>query len=78
MEAAGPCSFCNKSQDQVRKLIAGMDAERHKVFICDECIDLCNDIIFGEVPSIMIPLRMACRALWWRVTRRKPPGEQEP
>ena len=34
------CSFCGKSQDQVRKLIAGP-----KVFICDECIDLCNDIL---------------------------------
>ena len=31
------CSFCGKSQDQVRKLIAGPG-----VYICDECIDLCN------------------------------------
>ncbi|MDN5844548.1 MAG: ATP-dependent Clp protease ATP-binding subunit ClpX [Alcaligenaceae bacterium] len=37
------CSFCNKSQHEVRKLIAGPS-----VFICDECIDLCNDIIFEE------------------------------
>src|SRR5436309_2802585 len=34
------CSFCGKSQDEVRKLIAGPT-----VYICDECIDLCNDII---------------------------------
>ncbi|HQW39095.1 MAG TPA: ClpX C4-type zinc finger protein, partial [Usitatibacteraceae bacterium] len=34
------CSFCGKSQHEVRKLIAGPS-----VFICDECIDLCNDII---------------------------------
>jgi hypothetical protein len=34
------CSFCGKSQDEVRNLIAGP-----KVYICDECIDLCNDII---------------------------------
>ncbi|HOY66353.1 MAG TPA: ATP-dependent Clp protease ATP-binding subunit ClpX [Candidatus Ozemobacteraceae bacterium] len=38
------CSFCGKSQDQVRKLIAGPE-----VYICDECIGLCNDIIVEEV-----------------------------
>ena len=38
------CSFCGKSQHEVRKLIAGPS-----VFICDECIDLCNDIIRDEV-----------------------------
>ncbi|WP_010323051.1 ATP-dependent Clp protease ATP-binding subunit ClpX [Marinobacterium stanieri] len=38
------CSFCGKSQDEVRKLIAGPS-----VFICDECVDLCNDIIREEV-----------------------------
>jgi hypothetical protein len=38
------CSFCGKNQDQVRKLIAGPT-----VYICDECIDLCNDIIEEEV-----------------------------
>src|SRR5437879_12177992 len=38
------CSFCGKSQDEVRKLIAGPT-----VYICDECIDLCNDIIAEEV-----------------------------
>lgn len=37
------CSFCNKNQHEVRKLIAGPS-----VFICDECIDLCNDIILEE------------------------------
>ncbi len=37
------CSFCNKSQKQVRKLIAGPG-----VYICDECIDLCNEIISEE------------------------------
>ncbi len=37
------CSFCGKSQDEVRKLIAGPS-----VYICDECIDLCNDIISEE------------------------------
>ena len=38
------CSFCGKSQRDVKKLIAGP-----KVFICDECIGLCNDIIAEDV-----------------------------
>ena len=37
------CSFCGKTQDQVKKLIAGPD-----VFICDECVDLCNEILEEE------------------------------
>ena len=37
------CSFCGKSQDQVRRLIAGPN-----VFICDECIELCQEIIDEE------------------------------
>ena len=51
------CSFCGKSQHEVRKLIAGPS-----VFICDECVDLCNDIIReevqesqGEAPSDSLP-----------------------
>ena len=40
------CSFCGKSQNEVRKLIAGPS-----VFICDECIDLCNDIIRDEAQT---------------------------
>lgn len=40
------CSFCNRTQEEVRKLIAGPS-----VYICDECIDLCNDIIAEEVDS---------------------------
>ncbi|MGY0195353.1 ATP-dependent Clp protease ATP-binding subunit ClpX [Leptothrix sp. BB-4] len=39
------CSFCGKSQHEVKKLIAGPS-----VFICDECIELCNEIIRDEVP----------------------------
>ncbi|MEO7125023.1 MAG: ClpX C4-type zinc finger protein, partial [Nakamurella sp.] len=38
------CSFCGKSQKQVRKLIAGPG-----VYICDECIELCNEIIEEEL-----------------------------
>ena len=40
------CSFCGKSQHEVKKLIAGPS-----VFICDECIDLCNDIVRDELSS---------------------------
>jgi ClpX C4-type zinc finger protein len=59
------CSFCGKTQDEVRKLIAGPD-----VYICDECV--------GETPSIVRPLRMALRALWWRLTGRFPEGGERP
>jgi ATP-dependent Clp protease ATP-binding subunit ClpX len=44
------CSFCGKSQHEVRKLIAGPS-----VFICDECIELCNDIIRDETRPISRP-----------------------
>ena len=37
------CSFCGKNQDEVEKLIAGPD-----VYICDECIELCNEIVLEE------------------------------
>ena len=43
------CSFCGKNQHEVKKLIAGPS-----VFICDECVDLCNDIIRDELPSTEI------------------------
>jgi ATP-dependent Clp protease ATP-binding subunit ClpX len=42
------CSFCGKSQHEVRKLIAGPS-----VFICDECVELCNDIIREEVDDVV-------------------------
>ena len=38
------CNFCGKSQHEVRKLIAGPS-----VYICDECVELCNDIIREEL-----------------------------
>jgi len=41
------CSFCGKSQHEVKKLIAGPS-----VFICDECVDLCNDIIKEEIQHL--------------------------
>jgi len=37
------CSFCNKDQDTVRRLIAGP-----AVFICDECVEVCNEIVSGK------------------------------
>src|SRR5499427_5366892 len=50
------CSFCGKSQDEVKRLIAGPTA-----YICDECIDLCNDIILEE--GVAEP-RQARTRLW--------------
>ena len=38
------CSFCGKTQDQVRRLIAGPN-----VYICDECVELCDEIIQEEM-----------------------------
>jgi ATP-dependent Clp protease ATP-binding subunit ClpX len=46
------CSFCGKSQHEVKKLIAGPS-----VFICDECVDLCNEIIRDEVPKDIEPAK---------------------
>jgi ATP-dependent Clp protease ATP-binding subunit ClpX len=43
------CSFCGKTQDQVKKLIAGPD-----VYICDECVALCNDIIGEDEGGMML------------------------
>jgi len=57
------CSFCGKSQHEVRKLIAGPS-----VYICDECVDLCNDIIREELqdaidaPSDRLPTPTEIRA----------------
>ena len=44
------CSFCGKSQHEVKKLIAGPS-----VFICDECIELCNDIVREDVSAQAVP-----------------------
>ena len=43
------CSFCGKSQNEVKKLIAGPSD-----FVCDECVDLCNDIIREEAPDVQV------------------------
>ena len=46
------CSFCGKSQHEVRKLIAGPT-----VFICDECVELCMDIIREEYKTTLVKSR---------------------
>jgi ATP-dependent Clp protease ATP-binding subunit ClpX len=47
------CSFCGKSQTEVKKIIAGQG-----VYICNECIDLCNEIIVEEIDDEGVPN-------WW-------------
>ena len=72
------CSFCGKSQKQVKKLIAGPG-----VYICDECIDLCNEIIeeelaetasvsFDDLPKPARDLRLP-----ERLRRRPGPGQED-
>ncbi|TMG71101.1 MAG: hypothetical protein E6H81_05135 [Chloroflexi bacterium] len=55
------CSFCGKDQDSVRKLIAGQGG----VFICNECIRLCNEII-GEGDMTLPPASPKPRRRSWR------------
>ena len=50
------CCFCGKSQHEVRKLIAGPT-----VFICDECVELCMDIIREENKTTLVKSATACR-----------------
>ncbi|MCB0154989.1 MAG: AAA family ATPase, partial [Anaerolineae bacterium] len=45
------CSFCKRTQEEVNRLIAGPD----QVFICDECVDLCRDILEEDSPSPITP-----------------------
>jgi ATP-dependent Clp protease ATP-binding subunit ClpX len=40
------CSFCNRDEEEIQRLIAGPEG----VFICNECVDLCRDILVGEAP----------------------------
>lgn len=58
------CSFCGKSQEQVRKLIAGPG-----VYICDECVDLCNEILDEELLESSAPAPQP-------VTRTEPPQKR--
>ena len=62
------CSFCGKSQHKVRALIAGPH-----VFICNECVAICNGILREENTS-----RRWLRSLWGQKERRKPePWDQK-
>jgi ATP-dependent Clp protease ATP-binding subunit ClpX len=45
------CSFCSKSQHEVKKLISGPAG----IFICDECVELCNEVIAGRLPKSAHP-----------------------
>ena len=55
------CSFCNKTQDEVRKLIAGP-----KVYICEECVDRCIDVtVESEARAILV----------WRGDEQRVPAE---
>ena len=63
------CSFCGKNQDQVKRLIAGPGA----VYICDECVDLCREIIAEEAGSSTA----AARAAAARPSRDSAPAPQE-
>jgi hypothetical protein len=73
------CSFCGKSLDEVRKMIAGGSPDGPTVHICDECVDLCNDIILHESsPSVLRLLRMAWRTFWWKWARWSSPPTAKP
>ena len=64
------CSFCGKSQEEVKKLIAGPS-----VYICDECIELCNEIIEEEyqkeeaATQVSIPKPKEIKAIIERLRR---------
>ena len=57
------CNFCGKSQKEVGRLIAGPN-----VYICDECVDLCSDIVHEE--NDIVPKRVGSKTL------PRPPGNQ--
>ena len=67
------CSFCGKSQHEVRKLIAGPT-----VFICDECVELCNDIIREESKSSLVKTREASHPAEIGKARRFCDGQSTP
>ncbi len=48
------CSFCRKNQEQVKFLIAGppLGDTCISIYICDECVNICNKIISGEIPPL--------------------------
>ena len=67
------CSFCNKTQDQVKKLIAGHNG----VYICDECVEICSDILDeefetgGKIPCDINKCQMEVKKLRALLTNAK-------
>jgi ATP-dependent Clp protease ATP-binding subunit ClpX len=60
------CSFCGKSQEQVRKLIAGPG-----VYICDECVELCNEILDEELIDSPSPVASSVPRVEENVNKRR-------
>ena len=54
------CSFCGKTQEQVRKLVKGPDG----MFICDECVEACNEILEQSFRSEERRVGKECRSRW--------------
>lgn len=46
------CSFCRKSAEQIYFLIAGPSLKNTNIYICNECVDICNQIISEEIPPL--------------------------
>ncbi|MGK7871775.1 MAG: ATP-dependent protease ATP-binding subunit ClpX [Xenococcaceae cyanobacterium] len=64
------CSFCGKSQEQVRKLIAGPG-----VYICDECVELCNEILDEELIDAPTPVSQSGSRSAEQAPKRRTPSE---
>ena len=79
MSSKYECSFCGKGDDEVAVLVAGPG----KIFICDECIELCNDIIRDEIAAVGLRrsdaqierVRRAARDVELRQRLREPVGD---
>ena len=61
------CSFCGKTQDQVDKLISGMN----DTFICDECVELCAELVNDDLELAFSQLQAIVNAEKLRTTRCK-------
>ena len=68
------CSFCNKGQEEVRRLIAGPN----QVYICDECVQLCREIIEEEEPTLVLEPIIFCPFCGTRLQSGGESGEPAP